>query len=96
MPYPSYRFDDAKLLETGNLITPTLPCITFGCNFTDIINISSRLGSDFSTMICLAPIGFHSVTYCIKKYRAVMYAGPNPEGGGHTQCFLNYVLMKNA
>ena len=41
------------------LITPTLLCITFGCNFTDIIDVSLRLGHDFSTMICSAPIGFH-------------------------------------
>ena len=61
MPYPSYRFDDAKLLESGNpvsyTITPTLLCITFGCNFTDIINVSLRFGHDFSTMICSVPIG---------------------------------------
>ena len=68
-------FDDAKRLERGNpisyidltLITPSLLCITFGCNFTDIINVSLRLGHDFSTAICSAPIGFHSVTYCINK-----------------------------
>ena len=41
------------------MITPTLLCITFGCNFTDIINVSLRLGHDFSTMICSAPIGFY-------------------------------------
>ena len=50
------------------LITPS---ITFGCNFKDIINVSLRLGHDFSTMgyydmICLAPIGFHYVTAAIK------------------------------
>ena len=76
MPYSSYKFDDAKLFEPGNsfptLITPTLLCITFGCNFTDIINVSLRLGHDFSIMICSAPIGFHSVTYCINKYEIVM------------------------
>ena len=54
------------------LITSTLLSITFGCNFTDIINVSLRLGHDFSTMICSAPIGFHSVTYCINKYEVVM------------------------
>ena len=54
------------------LITPTLLNITFGCNLTDIINVSLRLGHDFSTMICSAPIGFHSVTYCINKYEVIM------------------------
>ena len=60
MPYPSYRFDDAKLLEPGNPVSytdhTTLLCITFGFNFTDIINVSLRIGHDFSTMICSAPI----------------------------------------
>ena len=39
------------------LITPTLLCITFSCNFTDTINVSLRFGHDYSTMICSAPIG---------------------------------------
>ena len=40
MPYPSYRFDDAKLLESGNPVSYTdhtqltIICITFGCNVT--------------------------------------------------------------
>ena len=54
------------------LITPTLLCITFGFNFMDIINVFLRIGHDFSTMICSAPIGFHSVTFCINKYEIVM------------------------
>ena len=33
------------------LIIPSRLCITFGCNFTDVINVSLRLGHDFSTMI---------------------------------------------
>ena len=78
------------------LIRPNLLCITFDCNFTDIINVSSRLGHGFSTMICSAPIGFHYVTYCINKYEIVMKARPDPEWDGHTQCFLNWFLMKNA
>ena len=56
MPYSSYRFDDANLLEPGNPVSYTdhtqlTTCITFGCNFTDIINVSLRLGHAFSTMI---------------------------------------------
>ena len=57
--------------------------------FTDNINVSLRSGHDFFTMIYSAPIGFHSVTYCINKYEIVIQAGPDPEGGGwHTQCFF--------
>ena len=73
MPYPSYRFDDAKLLESGNPVSYSdhtqLTRYYFGCNFTDIINVSLRLGHDFSTMIymiCSAPIGFHCITAAIK------------------------------
>ena len=53
-------------------------------------------------MICSAPIGFHSVTHCINRYEIVMQAGSDSGvvvgggGGGDTQCFLNWVLMKNA
>ena len=46
-----------------SLIAPSWLCITFGCNFTDIINVSVRLGHD---MICSAPIEFHCVTAAIK------------------------------
>ena len=70
------------------LITPTLLCTTFGCNFTDIIDVSLRLGHDFSTIICSAPIGFHSVTYFYNKYEIVMWAGPYPEGVGTPNVFF--------
>ena len=58
MPYASYRFDDAKLLESGNPVSyadhTKLTMFTFGCNFSDIINVSLRLGHAFSTMIWFA------------------------------------------
>ena len=56
MPYPSYRFDDAKLLESGNPVSYTDHTLLamyyiWLCNSTDIINVSLRLCHDFSTMI---------------------------------------------
>ena len=68
------------------LITPTLLCIIFVCNFTDIINVSLRLGHDFSSMICSAPIGFHSITYCINKYEVIMQ-GRTQSGVGTSNVF---------
>ena len=46
-----------KLLESGNPVSYTdhtrltMYYIKFGCNFTDIINVSLRLCLDFSTII---------------------------------------------
>ena len=46
-----FQFDDAKLLESGNPVSYTDHTQLTMCNFTDIINVSLRLGHDFSTMI---------------------------------------------